>query len=239
MQYYQNVIHTHRPWMSSSYIQPQPPQGPGYMHAQRMCIKSATAIAMLIQTYERQFSLRRVNVQSVAIVFSAAILLIFASMSRRRRRRTAETTTHLSMCFRALEELSASWDCAKRARDFLLMLQRKWELRSRRLSPGARDPAPASYGCFVRPGEHMSRKRVRTGSPVGPHPQSVDGFQDMTPAQQGGLPAEDQRQYHEGINLDMRLDLDWVFGAGAQSIPGHWDGLLPPGAMFFEDGAAS
>ncbi|OBR08500.1 Fungal specific transcription factor [Colletotrichum higginsianum IMI 349063] len=239
MQYYQNVIHTHRPWMSSSYIQPQPPQGPGYMHAQRMCIKSATAIAKLIQTYERQFSLRRVNVQSVAIVFSAAILLIFASMSRRRRRRTAETTTHLSMCFRALEELSASWDCAKRARDFLLMLQRKWELRSRRLSPGARDPAPASYGCFVRPGEHMSRKRVRTGSPVGPHPQSVDGFQNMTPAQQGGLPAEDQREYHEGINLDMRLDLDWVFGAGAQSIPGHWDGLLPPGAMFFEDGAAS
>ncbi|KAK6224319.1 fungal specific transcription factor [Colletotrichum tabaci] len=239
MQYYQNVIHTHRPWMSSSYIQPQPPQGPGYMHAQRMCIKSATAIAKLIQTYERQFSLRRVNVQSVAIVFSAAILLIFASMSRRRRRRTAEMTTHLSMCFRALEELSASWDCAKRARDFLLMLQRKWELRSRRLSPGARDPAPASYGYFVRPGEHMSRKRVRTGSPIGPPPQSVDGLQNMSPAQQGGPPVEDQREYHEGINLDMRLDLDWVFGAGAQSIPGHWDGLLPPGAMFFDDGAAS
>ncbi|TQN69373.1 putative transcriptional regulatory protein, partial [Colletotrichum shisoi] len=46
--------------------------GLGYMHAQRMCIKSATAIAKLIQTYERQFSPRRVNVQSVAIVFSAA-----------------------------------------------------------------------------------------------------------------------------------------------------------------------
>ncbi|KAJ0162633.1 Nitrogen assimilation transcription factor nit-4 [Colletotrichum tanaceti] len=182
MQYYQNVIHSHRPWMSSSYIQPQPSRGPGPgLHApQRMCLESAAAVAKLMRAYELQFSLRSVNVQGVAIVFSAAILLIFASMSRRRGRRTAETTTHLSMCFRALEELSASWDCAKRARDFLLVLHRKWELWSRRLSPGDRDPAPASHG-FVRPGEHMSRKRARTGSPVGPRPQSVDGFRSMSP----------------------------------------------------------
>ncbi|KZL75833.1 fungal specific transcription factor, partial [Colletotrichum tofieldiae] len=59
MQYYQNLIQAHRPWMSSSYIQPQPPQGPGYMHAQRMCIESATAIAKLIQIYEQQYTLRR------------------------------------------------------------------------------------------------------------------------------------------------------------------------------------
>ncbi|KXH27185.1 hypothetical protein CSIM01_12054 [Colletotrichum simmondsii] len=123
MQYYQNVIHAHRPWMSSSYIQPQPPQGPGYMHAQQMCIESAAAVAKLILIYERQHSLKRVHIQGVAIIFSAAIILIFASISRRRRKRTTETATHLSVCFRALEELSGTWECAKRSRDFLLMLQ--------------------------------------------------------------------------------------------------------------------
>ncbi|KAK1533504.1 hypothetical protein CPAR01_10212 [Colletotrichum paranaense] len=112
-----------QPWMSSSYIQPQPPQGPGYMHAQQMCIESAAAVAKLILIYERQYSLKRVHIQGVAIIFSAAIILIFASISRRRRKRTTETATHLSVCFRALEELSGTWECAKRSRDFLLMLQ--------------------------------------------------------------------------------------------------------------------
>ncbi|KAK1976422.1 fungal-specific transcription factor domain-containing protein, partial [Colletotrichum cereale] len=125
MQYYQNVIHCHRPWMSSNSIQPQPPQGLGYVHAQRMCIESAMAMAKLVQNYERLHTLRRVNIQGVAMIFSAAIILIFASMSRRRRKKTAQTTTRLSVCFRALEELSSSWECAKRARDFLSILQRK------------------------------------------------------------------------------------------------------------------
>lgn len=245
MQYYQNVIHAHRPWMSSSYLQPQPPQGPGYMHAQRMCIESAAAVAKLILLYERRYSLRRVNIQGVAVIFSAAIILIFASMSRRRRRRakTAETATHLSVCFRALEELSASWECAKRSRDFLLMLQRKWELKSRRLSgagaAAARRPGlgPTSGGGgLVRAASagNQSRKRARTDSPAGS--RSVGSFQSISPSQQPGDPGVvDERGEvdHEGIDMDMRLDLDWVFAAGGQAMPGSWDGLLPPDALYF------
>ncbi|KAI8230567.1 hypothetical protein K4K55_006548 [Colletotrichum sp. SAR 10_96] len=251
MQYYQNVIHAHRPWMSSSYLQPQPPQGPGYMHAQRMCIESAAAVAKLILLYERRYSLRRVNIQGVAVIFSAAIILIFASMSRRRRRRakTAETATHLSVCFRALEELSASWECAKRSRDFLLMLQRKWELKSRRLSgagaaaAAARRPGmgPTSGGGgLVRAAStgNQSRKRARTDSPAGS--RSVGSFQSISPSQQPGDPGvvDDRGEVdHEGIDMDMRLDLDWVFAAGGQAMPGTWDGLLPPDALYFnQDG---
>ncbi|KAJ0365784.1 hypothetical protein COL26b_011916 [Colletotrichum chrysophilum] len=250
MQYYQNVIHAHRPWMSSSYLQPQPPQGPGYMHAQRMCIESAAAVAKLILLYERRYSLRRVNIQGVAVIFSAAIILIFASMSRRRRRRrakTAETATHLSVCFRALEELSASWECAKRSRDFLLMLQRKWELKSRRLSgaaaAAARRPGmgPTSGGGgLVRAASagNQSRKRARTDSPAGS--RSVGSFQSISPSQQPGDPGVvDERGEvdHEGIDMDMRLDLDWVFAAGGQAMPGSWDGLLPPDALYFNHDA--
>lgn len=33
--------------------------------------------------------------------------------------------------FRALEQFELSWESAKRAREFLLLIQRQWELRSR------------------------------------------------------------------------------------------------------------
>ncbi|TDZ38604.1 Nitrogen assimilation transcription factor nit-4 [Colletotrichum spinosum] len=227
MQYFQNVIHSHRPWMSSSYLQPQPPRGPGNMHAQHMCIESATAIAKLIQIYERQYSLKRVNVQGVSVIFSASIMLIFASMSRHRRNRTAETATHLSVCFRALDALSSSWECAKRSRDFLLTLQRKWELRSRKMFQNARKVGAATPASgYVAQGDG-ARKRARTNSPSGS--RSASSYQSISPARSGGRRGDD----HEGIDMDMRLDLDWVFAAGAQSVPANWDNLIPPDAMFF------
>ncbi|OHE99785.1 hypothetical protein CORC01_04921 [Colletotrichum orchidophilum] len=234
MQYYQNVIHAHRPWMSSSYIQPQAPQGPGYMHAQYMCIESAAAIAKLILVYERQYSLKRVHIQGVAIIFSAAIILIFASISRRKRKRTTETATHLSVCFRALEELSSSWECAKRSRDFLLMLQRKWELRSRRLGQdgAARNPVLPSLELGARrQSEQASRKRARTDSPA--ESKSTGSFQSISPVQPGEQPLGEQRDDHDGVDMDMRLDLDWVFAAGTQPMPDNWDHLLTTDTIYF------
>ncbi|KXH50498.1 hypothetical protein CSAL01_08310 [Colletotrichum salicis] len=216
-----------QPWMSSSYIQPQPPQGPGFMHAQHMCIESAAAIVKLILIYERRYSLKRVHIQAVAVIFSAAIILIFASISRRRRKRATETATHLSVCFRALEELSGSWECAKRSRDFLLMLQRKWELRSRRLSqcPSRNRMLPLGLGA-MRQSEQASRKRARSDSPAGS--KSIGSFQSISPIQPG-----EQREDLEGIDMDMRLDLDWVFAAGTQPMPGNWDHLLNTDTLYF------
>lgn len=127
MQYYQAVIHTHRPWMSKGYIQPQPPQGPGYIHARKMCIESAFAIAKLLHLYEMKYTFRRMNIQAVAITCSSALMLIFATMSNRRLQEDCETSTHLSVCFRALEEFGLSWESAKRAQTFLISLQRLWE----------------------------------------------------------------------------------------------------------------
>ncbi|KAF4465465.1 Transcription factor [Fusarium albosuccineum] len=41
MQYHQAIIYAHRPCMSKSYLQPQPPRGPGAGHARQMCMDSA------------------------------------------------------------------------------------------------------------------------------------------------------------------------------------------------------
>uniref|UniRef100_A0A8H7KFI6 Uncharacterized protein n=1 Tax=Bionectria ochroleuca TaxID=29856 RepID=A0A8H7KFI6_BIOOC len=71
MQYYQNMIHAHRPWMSR-LGQPTPPKGPGCEHARMMCIESAATIGKLLYIYELQYSFKRMNIHGVGITCSAA-----------------------------------------------------------------------------------------------------------------------------------------------------------------------
>ncbi|EEA28237.1 hypothetical protein TMatcc_003440 [Talaromyces marneffei ATCC 18224] len=143
MQYYQIVIFFHRPWVSKSYIQPQnPKQGPGHQHARRTCAESATAIARLLRLYEKYYTFRRINNQVVAIIFTAALMLIFVTISmstqdtgRLRaddKSRQADMVAHLNVCFRALDELGQSFENAKRTRDFLVSLQRRWQNHMRK-----------------------------------------------------------------------------------------------------------
>ncbi|OKL56201.1 hypothetical protein UA08_08406 [Talaromyces atroroseus] len=143
MQYHQIVIFFHRPWVSKSYIQPQnPKQGPGYQHARRTCAESATAIARLLRLYEKYYTFRRINNQVVAIIFTAALMLIFITISMssqdtgrlhaEEKNRLADMAAHLNVCFRALDELGQSFENAKRTRDFLVSLQRRWQNHMRK-----------------------------------------------------------------------------------------------------------
>ncbi|KAB8231579.1 transcription factor domain-containing protein [Aspergillus alliaceus] len=131
MQYHQAIIHAHRPWISKRYIQPQPPQGPGHVHARTMCIESAIAISQLLHLYETQYGFRRMNVQAVSITCSAALMLIFATIASLQPEGDQEISAYLSVCFRALEDFGISWESAKRAQNFLISLQRRWESRIR------------------------------------------------------------------------------------------------------------
>ncbi|KAK5790752.1 hypothetical protein VI817_008039 [Penicillium citrinum] len=131
MQYHQNIIYSHRPWMSKSYLQPQPPKGPGYLHARQMCIQSAIAIAKILALYESRYTLRRINVKAVSITSSAVLLLLFAAVSNYPSHSKAHIVAHLGTCFRALDEFSLSWMNARRAKELLVTLQHQWELRTR------------------------------------------------------------------------------------------------------------
>ncbi|KAM5354236.1 hypothetical protein ACJ41O_000886 [Fusarium nematophilum] len=204
MQYHQNIIHAHRPWMSRTYTQPFPPQGPGASHARMMCVESAHAIAKLFQLYELRYALRRMNIQSVGIACSAALLLIFAAVTNYQQRQGDDSNDvglHLSACFRALDELGATWESAKRARDFLVLLQRQWELHGRSAAR-ARRTTPMTGG------DSAPRKRTRT---------SLDGAQ----VQQVSPP-----QLRQGLlgqtgpaDIEMGLDLDWIFTGDAYAMP--------------------
>ncbi|KAJ5503526.1 transcriptional regulator family: Fungal Specific TF, partial [Penicillium fimorum] len=152
MQYYQNLIYTHRPWMSKGYLQPQPPKGPGSTHAREMCINSAISIAKILVLYETRYTLRRINIKAVSITSSAVLLLLFAAVSQYQTEEKENIIAHLSTCFRALDEFSLSWQSANRAKDLLVRLQHKWEVRTRATKPD-RGPDGAGY---------PPRKRSRT-----------------------------------------------------------------------------
>ncbi|KAJ5821553.1 uncharacterized protein N7525_010837 [Penicillium rubens] len=152
MQYYQNLIYTHRPWMSKGYLQPQPPKGPGSTHAREMCINSAISIAKILVLYETRYTLRRINIKAVSITSSAVLLLLFAAVSQYQTSEEENIIAHLSTCFRALDEFSLSWQSANRAKDLLVRLQHKWELRTRATKP---DRGPDGTG-------YPPRKRSRT-----------------------------------------------------------------------------
>ncbi|KAL4991235.1 fungal-specific transcription factor domain-containing protein [Aspergillus falconensis] len=201
MQYYQDIIYAHRPWMSKSHLQPQPPQGPGHSHAREMCIQSALAIARILVMYESRYTLRRIHTKAVAITSSAVLLLLFAAVTQYR---TCDGNAggkqggfgngmagHLSACFRALDEFAISWPSAARAKDLLLRLQRRWEIRTRS-NKGRYGPEGAFAGL-----EQSSASAELHGPNVKPF-----GLSGKNPEPQ---------------EIDIDADIDWMLMPDGQS----------------------
>ncbi|KAH6986718.1 fungal-specific transcription factor domain-containing protein [Ilyonectria destructans] len=206
MQYHQNIIHAHRPWMSRTHTQPSPPQGPGSSHARMMCVESAYAIAKLLQIYEIRYALRRMNIQGVGIACSAALLLIFANVTNFKRSSNTDVGLHLSACFRALDEFGNTWESSNRAKDFLVLLQRQWELRGR--SARGRRSTP-SYSQDYQ----LSRKRTR--SSIDESRTRGQDYQDMSPPWPvHGFPAPTGP-----VDMDIGTDLDWIFTGDTYPLP--------------------
>ncbi|KAE8145120.1 fungal-specific transcription factor domain-containing protein [Aspergillus avenaceus] len=228
MQYHQIVIFTHRPWVSKSYIQPRSPrQGPGYHHARRMCIESSTAIARLLHNYEKFYTFRRMNNQVVAIIFSAALMLLYVTISNSPHPKNgndggssnAEMVAFLNLCFRALDELGQSFENAKRTRDFLVSLQRRWQAHMRRSGALKRQISnrPSSQQLAGLGTEtDASRKKTRVTAPKGtstyppsqpttqPKPQPHQ--QPLDPTQPLGVPGE----------------FDWIRNSDLQLLSGNF-----------------
>ncbi|KAF5859753.1 hypothetical protein ETB97_002475 [Aspergillus alliaceus] len=210
MQYHQAIIHAHRPWISKRYIQPQPPQGPGHVHARTMCIESAIAISQLLHLYETQYSFRRMNVQAVSITCSAALMLIFATIASLQPEGDQEISAYLSVCFRALEDFGISWESAKRAQNFLISLQRRWESRIRSYNSAKRAVSQSqsrSQSCFPTP----KRARVSSESDLRSSESAVFvGGEDTQEF--------DPRRSEFPIDSDMIEELDWLCTESLQNM---------------------
>ncbi|KAJ5525558.1 hypothetical protein N7494_012208 [Penicillium frequentans] len=254
MQYHQIVIFFHRPWVSKSYIQPRSPrQGPGYHHARRMCIESATAIARLLQIYEKHYTFRRMTNQVVAIIFSAALMLLFVTVSssplmptkvgetNQPHPRNAEMVAYLNLCFRALDELGQSFENAKRTRDYLVTLQRRWQTHMRR--SGSRAKRQISSGnllsnsaqkgsansAHTTQGPEASRKKSRvTNTDVHSHNTRQNSTPNVNPAifaenayQPTQASTSHQNVYaQQPFSAQQQGDFDWVRNSDLNILPG-------------------
>ncbi|KAL3487352.1 fungal-specific transcription factor domain-containing protein [Aspergillus germanicus] len=186
MQYYQNMIYAHRPWMSKSHLQPQPPRGPGHRHAREMCIQSAICIARILEMYEARYTLRRIHTKAVAVTSSAVLLLLFAAVAQYSNGRD-DILAHLSTCFRALDEFTISWPSATRAKDLLLRLQRRWEIRTRSNKK--------------KPKQHNA-----AFPPTKPSPSSIE--LNGPSSRSHDSPTDHQTEPHGDISIDA--DIDWM-----------------------------
>lgn len=159
MTYHHFQILIHRPW-TSRRSQPWTGQGPGFRHARRICNNSASSIASLLIQYEKEHSFRRMHSYAINVIFSASLISLFnviASKAHPPRpdNGVSEAATNLSVCFRALDDLSSSFDSAKRSREHLATIQRKWYMS------GIQSPSHAKRA--VHNGHVQSRqKRLRT-----------------------------------------------------------------------------
>lgn len=251
MQYHQIVIFFHRPWVSKSYIQPQnPKQGPGYIHARKTCIDSATAVARLLTLYEKHYTFRRMNNQVVAIVFTAALMLIFVTISMSSQssgrpesddqQHQATMVAHLNVCFRALDELGQSFENAKRTRDFLVSLQRRWQNHMRKSGSSsskrlinASSISPADRGYGAADGDTAStrkkKSRLAEGSVLDPRLRSGSSAMSAHSAAEMLHPASTPNPNIEGLDLHWTpptSDLKFLSGElGAGLLPqdnGHF-----------------
>ncbi|KAF2088896.1 hypothetical protein K490DRAFT_38069 [Saccharata proteae CBS 121410] len=218
MLYHQFMIYVHRPYVSKTYIQPSPPQGAGHMHAQQTCISSATAVVELLRLYENRYTFRRMNIQAVSIIFTASLILIFIICSKREGRTHDAAVAHLSVCFRALEELTQSYDSARRTREFLVALQRRWQGQGRWSSSAG---GGAKRGVADRPTQAVGQepKRARgtsydgSAQPLGPQAHLSPQLQ----RQQQHQYQEQRQQQQQGVG-DFGIDWDTYMQASPDTL---------------------
>lgn len=238
MQYHQIVIFTHRPWVSKSYIQPRAPrQGPGYHHARRMCIESSTAIARLLHIYEKFYTFRRMNNQVVAIIFSAALMLLYVTISNTSTsgrspsdnpNNNAEMVAYLNLCFRALDELGQSFENAKRTRDFLVSLQRRWQAHMRRSGSALKrqiSNRPSSQHLVgLSSDTDASRKKTRITAPRSQinYPVSATATSQAATA----VPNQPQPSGQHPLDTTQQIgvpgEFDWIRNSDLQLLSGNF-----------------
>lgn len=129
MQYYQTLIYVHRPFLSEGGFPAGPSSRGRRMPSREICIEAAFSISALVRNYERTYTLRRINIQAVSIIFSAALLLLFASLSSSQHHDQDDLLDNLSVCSDALAEIGEYYQLASRSLDLLFMIKREWKAR--------------------------------------------------------------------------------------------------------------
>ncbi|KAJ9611157.1 hypothetical protein H2200_004340 [Cladophialophora chaetospira] len=119
MQYHTIMIVTFRPFFASAKTLPGLTTveiAAGRNH----CTSSANFMAKLIQTYRRLYTLRRINVQAVHLVFTATLIHVFTACAATDLSRSNTAWKNLEVCCQALSELGLAFRSASRALEVIM-----------------------------------------------------------------------------------------------------------------------
>ncbi|KAF2716567.1 hypothetical protein K431DRAFT_289305 [Polychaeton citri CBS 116435] len=143
LEYHYLQILVHRPW-TSRRLQPTPMRARGYKHARTTCIESASSIARLLEVYEHSFGFRHLDVETLQVLPSAALILIFATISPQESTAEGESIPrYLSTVLRALDECGRYHSCARNHLESLLIVRRQWHSAFDQRKRKIRSPRPS------------------------------------------------------------------------------------------------
>ncbi|KAF7186627.1 Nitrogen assimilation transcription factor nirA [Pseudocercospora fuligena] len=127
IEYHHLRILIHRPWTSAK-LQPKPAQGPGYRHARSVCTESACEMADILNTFAERFGYRRIDVETVQLLPTAALILIFATISGPTKDSSyPQVSSRLHTFFEAMEQAGASHPNARDHLGALKSIQERWQ----------------------------------------------------------------------------------------------------------------
>jgi hypothetical protein len=131
IEYHYLTILIHRPW-TSRRLQPLPTLGRGHRHARKICVNSACEMASILLIFEKRFGYRRLNVETLQILPSAALILIFATVSTPEDDEDApQIAANLNTVLRAIDDLSNTYVSAREHLESLLLIQQSWRSTSK------------------------------------------------------------------------------------------------------------
>lgn len=95
------------------------------------CTESANVVAKLLDAYRRQYTLRRINVQAVHLVFTATLIHVFTACGAMDRSRSEKAWKNLEICCQALSEMGLVFKNASRALEVIMGIKSDLLRRSR------------------------------------------------------------------------------------------------------------
>jgi hypothetical protein len=117
-------------------------------------------MANVLLIFERRFGYRRLNVETLQILPSAALILIFASVSvPENEEKSTQLASDLNTVLRALDELSNTYASAREHLESLLMIQQSWRTTAR----GPQRKRSILGGGMDANGQERQAKRSRSG----------------------------------------------------------------------------
>ena len=113
------------------------------------CVQAAGSIAQLLRIYRRQYTLRRINVQALHLVFTATLVLVCSACAAIDPYERDSSWKNLEICTQALGEMGQAFKSSNRALEVITLIKaelvKQASSRSKRRSesPAFSDCGPA------------------------------------------------------------------------------------------------